>query len=303
MSSVGAARFEAINSWPYAYIREPASSTDICPACPISALRALPKSNCGSMAWNSQCRSDSGTPSRMQIICIGNSAATSTTKSNGTPGSTESNSPRARARRSSSTLAIIRGVRPELTRRRIFECRGSSIMFSTWPAIARSCSRVPPYGREPPVTDEYVTGSLSTASVSEYDATDQKPSPSGVFSVAACQYTGAWRRCTSNNECGKPEAKLSRSVKSIADNPDIDVTRSHPMCTSRPRDSGPPTRRPRRPPGPPDPPPRPRRRRLPPPLSADPLLAGQGRVEPRPAQRQPGSGAQPFEQIGLVALL
>ena len=32
--------------------------------------------------------------------------------------------------------------------------------------MARSCNSVPPNGRSPPVTDEYVTGSLSTASVS-----------------------------------------------------------------------------------------------------------------------------------------
>ena len=49
----------------------------------MDALREPPKSKFGSMASNSQCRSDSGTPSRMQIICIGSSAATSTTKSNG----------------------------------------------------------------------------------------------------------------------------------------------------------------------------------------------------------------------------
>ena len=49
-------------------------------SCPIDALREPPKSNCGSIASNSQCRSDSGTPSRMQIICIGSSAATSVTK-------------------------------------------------------------------------------------------------------------------------------------------------------------------------------------------------------------------------------
>ena len=48
----------------------------------------------------------------------------------------------------------IRGVRPELTSRRICEWRGSSIMLRTCPATARSCSRVPPNGREPPVTDE-----------------------------------------------------------------------------------------------------------------------------------------------------
>ena len=70
---------------------------------------------------------------------------------------------------------------PELTSRRMCECRGSSIMLSTWPAMARSCSSVPPNGREPPVTDEYVSGSRSTASVSAYVATDQKPSPSGVL--------------------------------------------------------------------------------------------------------------------------
>ena len=135
-------------------------------AATADALREPPKSNCGSMASNSQCRSDSGTPSRMQIICIGSSAATSTTKSSGSPGSTASSSRRARARRSSSTRRIIRGVRPELTSRRICECRGSSIMLSTWPAMARSCSSVPPYGRSPPVTDEYVSGSRSTARVS-----------------------------------------------------------------------------------------------------------------------------------------
>ena len=38
---------------------------------------------------------------------------------------------RARARRSSSTVRIIRGVSPELTSRRTAECRGSSIMLST----------------------------------------------------------------------------------------------------------------------------------------------------------------------------
>jgi len=222
----------------------------------MDALREPPKSKLGSMASNSQCRSDSGIPSRIQIICIGSSAATSTTKSNASSGTTESNNRRARDRRSSSTRVIIRGVRPELTSRRISEWRGSSIMLSTCPEMGRSCSSVPPDGREPPVTDEYVCGSRNTARVSAYVATDQKPSPSGVFSVAACQYTGASRRCTSNRECGNPEAKLSRSVKSISDNPDTEVTGLHPKCTWRPRDSGPPTRRPRRPAGRPD---RPRR--------------------------------------------
>ena len=62
------------------------------------ALREPPKSNCGSIASNSQCRSDSGTPSRMQIICIGSSAAMSTRKSNGSPGHRRaSSSRRARA--------------------------------------------------------------------------------------------------------------------------------------------------------------------------------------------------------------
>jgi hypothetical protein len=74
----------------------------------------------------------------MQIICIGSSAATSTTKSKALPGSIPSSSRLARTRRSSSTRLIIRGVSPELTSRRISECRGSSIMFSTWPAIAKS---------------------------------------------------------------------------------------------------------------------------------------------------------------------
>ena len=46
--------------------------------------------------------------------------------------------------------------------------------------MARSCNSVPPNGRRPPVTEEKVTGSFSTASVSAYVATDQKPSPSGV---------------------------------------------------------------------------------------------------------------------------
>ena len=82
----------------------------------IDALREPRKSNPGSMASNSQCRSDSGTPSRMQIICIGSSAAMSTTKSNASPSQTSSRSMRARRRRSSSTRRIIRGVRPELTR-------------------------------------------------------------------------------------------------------------------------------------------------------------------------------------------
>src|SRR6478735_5406469 len=144
----------------------------------MDALREPPKSKLGSMASNSQCRSDSGIPSRIQIICIGSSAATSTTKSNASSGTTESNNRRARDRRSSSTRVIIRGVRPELTSRRISEWRGSSIMLSTCPEMDRSCSRVPPDGREPPVTDEYVCGSRNTARVSAYVATDQKPSPS-----------------------------------------------------------------------------------------------------------------------------
>ena len=63
------------------------------------------------------------------------------------PATTASSRRRALARRSSSTRRIIRGVSPELTSRRICECRGSSIMLSTWPATARSCSSVPPYGR------------------------------------------------------------------------------------------------------------------------------------------------------------
>ena len=52
------------------------------------------------------------------------------------------------------TRLIIRGVRPELTRRRMWAWRGSSIMLSTCPAMGRSCSRVPPKARPPPVTDE-----------------------------------------------------------------------------------------------------------------------------------------------------
>ncbi len=118
------------------------------------ALREPPKSKLGSMASNSQCRSDSGTPSRMQIICIGTSAAIAVTKSKGAPWGTASSSRRARARRSSSTRRIIRGVSPELTSRRTAACRGSSIMFSSCPAMDRSCSSVPPNGRSPPVTDE-----------------------------------------------------------------------------------------------------------------------------------------------------
>src|SRR5882762_11278160 len=96
----------------------------------------------------------------------------------------------------------------------------------------RSCSSVPPNGREPPVTDEKVSGSRNTARVSAYEATDQKPSPSGVLSVGSCQYTGASRRCTSKSECGKPEAKLSRSVKSIPESVPATVTELRPKCTS-----------------------------------------------------------------------
>ena len=55
-----------------------------CAAASPSNVRARPSrwSKPGSTASNSQCRSISGTPSRMQIICIGSSAATSVTKSN-----------------------------------------------------------------------------------------------------------------------------------------------------------------------------------------------------------------------------
>ena len=56
----------------------------------------------------------------------------------------------------------------------------------------------------------------SGASVSAWVATDQNPSPSGVFSVGSCQNTGASRRCTAKRWCGNPAAKLSRSVKSIS---------------------------------------------------------------------------------------
>src|SRR5258705_12940374 len=98
----------------------------------------------------------------------------------------------------------------------------------------RSCSSVPPNCREPPVTDEYVCGSRNTARVSAYEATDQKPSPSGVLSVGSCQYTGASRRCTSKRSCGKPLAKLSRSVKSTP----ARVTELPPTCIWPPPDIG-----------------------------------------------------------------
>ena len=220
MSSHGAARFSAISRLPYSYMREPASETE---SRATSPLRDPPKSKLGSMASKSQCRSSSGTPSRMQIICMGNSAATSTTKSKGTPGSIWSSRSWERMRRSSCTRRIIRGVNPELTNRRIRACRGSSIMFSTCPAIGRSCRSVPPKGRSPPVTEENVSGSRRTARVSAWVATDQKPSPSGVCSVGPCQNTGAARRWISNKRWGNPSAKLSRSVKSISANSLSDI--------------------------------------------------------------------------------
>ena len=208
----------------------------------MEARREPPKSKLGSMASKIQCRSDSGTPSRMQIICMGSSAAMSTRKSIGAPGEIPSSSWRARARRSSSTRVIILGVRPELTSRRMCPCRGSSIMLSTCPAIDRSCSSVPPNGRSPPVTDENVNGSRSTARVSAYDATDQKPSSSGVFSVGSCQYTGASRRWRAKMSCGNPLAKLSRSVRSTS------ITGLRPGGSWPPRGSGSPTARPPTPP-------------------------------------------------------
>ena len=85
-----------------------------------------------------QCRSISGMPISTQIICIGSSAAMSRTKSNGVLSSTASSNARVRSRRSCSMRRIMRGVRPALTRRRIRACRGSSIMFSTCPAMGRS---------------------------------------------------------------------------------------------------------------------------------------------------------------------
>ena len=57
---------------------------------------------------------------------------------------------------------IVRGVRPVLTRRRMRAWRTPSIMFSTTPATGMSCSSVPPYGRSPPRSDEYVSGSFRT---------------------------------------------------------------------------------------------------------------------------------------------
>src|SRR5690349_18722939 len=89
-------------------------------------------------------------------------------------------------------------------------------MLSANPAPVESGRIVPPYARAPPRSEEYVTGSSSTASVSACVATDQNPSPPGVCTVGGCQYTGASRRCTTNTSCGNPSAKLSRSVRSTS---------------------------------------------------------------------------------------
>ena len=170
----------------------------------------------GSTAAQSLCRSISGTPSRMQIACMGSSAATAARKSIGSPSPIGSSSTLVRWRSSSSSRRIMRGVRPLDTSRRMRLWRGSSIMFSTSPAMSRSCSRVPPAQRPPPPSDEYVTASFWICSVSAYVATDQKPSPSGVCAVGSCQNTGATRRWTAKTSCGKPAAKLSRSVRSAS---------------------------------------------------------------------------------------
>ena len=50
--------------------------------------------------------------------------------------------------------ATVRGVRPGLTSRRIRAWRGSSIIDSTIPATSRSWSRVPPWRRSPPRSEE-----------------------------------------------------------------------------------------------------------------------------------------------------
>ena len=48
------------------------------------------------------------------------------------------------------------------------------------------------------------TGSLSTRSTPSYVATDQNPSPSGVWTVGSCHHTGASSRCSRKTCAGSP---------------------------------------------------------------------------------------------------
>src|SRR5262249_35715041 len=73
---------------------------------------------------------------------------------------------------------------------------------------------VPPYGRVPPVSDEYAAGSCTTLMHAPWPWTDQNPSPSGVCSVGSCHRTGAIDRSRVNTSWGNPAAKRSRSVRS-----------------------------------------------------------------------------------------
>ena len=111
----GRRRFAAISSAPYAAMRCARRSRR---ASGSNDLREPWKSKPGSTASNSQWRSSSGTPSRMQIICIGSSAATSTQEvERARRRRRASSSARVRRRSSSSSRRTVRGVRPALDER------------------------------------------------------------------------------------------------------------------------------------------------------------------------------------------
>src|SRR5262245_51043674 len=109
-------------------------------------------------------------------------------------------------------------------------------MLSASPAPVESGRIVPPYGRSPPRSDEYVDASLRTARDSACVATDQKPSPPGVCAVGGCHQTGASRRWITNASCGNPFAKRSRSVRSSSASrtePDRNVIRAAALLEVR----------------------------------------------------------------------
>ncbi len=119
MSSVGLARFSAMS---VAAVLEHVALSGPCgiEAGPPGPPGASPSrmSNVCSTADSSSWRSDSGMPSRMQIVCSGISPATSCTTSNVAPSSSASSSSAVRRRSSTSSRSTIRRVSPVLTSRR-----------------------------------------------------------------------------------------------------------------------------------------------------------------------------------------
>ena len=223
MSSVGRARFSAINARPYAIMSKAAGSRSV----PLPARKSKP----GSTAANSSWRSSSATPSRKQIICSGSSAATSTRKSTGSPSGTASSSATVRRRSSPSRLRSVSG-------------RQSLAHQATDPTVARVVHHVEhDAGHRQVLEERAAVGPVAAGLRREEDRLLQDVQHLGVGgdrpeALAVGRVLGrrvppdrCLARWRSNSSCGKPAAKLSRSVRST---PSM-TTGGEPTATADPK--------------------------------------------------------------------